>query len=64
MKELLLALPAFFGLLLAAVQDEPTVLKPAPDEISEGPQIIFPTIPVIDEKVIPEVDLPVPGPRP
>ena len=64
MKEFFLVLPAFLGLLLAAVQDDPTVLKPAPDEISEGPQIIFPTIPVIDEKDIPEEDLPVPVPRP
>ena len=64
MKELFLVLPACLGLLLAAVQDDPTVLKPAPDEISEGPQIIFPTIPVIDEKDIPEEDLPVPVPRP
>jgi hypothetical protein len=64
MKELFLLLPACLGLLLAAVQDESTVLKPAPDAISEGPQIIFPTIPVIDEKDIPEEDLPVPPPRP
>jgi hypothetical protein len=64
MKELFLLIPACLGLLLAAVQDEPTVLKPAPDEISEAPQIIFPTIPVIDEKDIPEEDLPVPVPRP
>jgi hypothetical protein len=64
MKELFLLFPACLGLFLAAVQDESTVLKPAPDAISEGPQIIFPTIPVIDEKDIPEEDLPVPVPRP
>jgi hypothetical protein len=64
MKELFAVLAAFMGLLLAAVQDEPAVLKPAPDEISKAPQIIFPTIPVIDEKDIPEEDLPVPVPRP
>lgn len=64
MKELFLVLPACLGLLLAAVQDDPTVLKPAPDEISEGPQIIFPTIPVIDEGDVPEEDLPVPPVRP
>jgi len=64
MKELFVILTACFGVFLAAVQDEPTVLKPAPDQISEGPQIIFPTIPVIDEKDIPEEDLPVPPPRP
>jgi len=38
MKELFVILTACFGAFLAAVQDEPTVLKPAPDEISEGPR--------------------------
>jgi hypothetical protein len=64
MRESFAVLAAFMGLLLATVQDEPAVLKPAPDKISEAPQIIFPTIPVIDEKDIPEEDLPVPVPRP
>ena len=64
MKELLVVLTACLGAFLAAVQDDPTVLKPAPDAISEGPQIIFPTIPVIDDGDVPEEDLPVPPVRP
>ena len=33
-----------FAALFAMLQDDPTVLKPAPDEVSAGPEIIFPTI--------------------
>jgi hypothetical protein len=64
MRELFVVLTAVFGTVMAMLPDEQAVLKPAPDQISESPQIIFPTIPVIDEKDIPEEDLPIPVPRP
>lgn len=64
MKELILFLSVCLGAVLAALQDEPTVQKPAPDRIDLEPQIIFPTIPVIDEGDVPEEDLPVPPVRP
>jgi hypothetical protein len=64
MKELILFLSVCLGAILAAIQDDPTVQKPAPDKIDLEPQIIFPTIPVLDEGNVPEEDLPVPPPRP
>jgi len=53
-----------FAALFAMLQDDPTVLKPAPDEVSAGPEIIFPTIPVVEEKDVPQEDHPSPPPRP
>jgi hypothetical protein len=64
MKELILFLSVCLGAILAAIQDDPTAQKPAPERIDLEPQIIFPTIPVIDEKDVPEEDLPVPPVRP
>lgn len=62
MKEFAL-LNICFAALFAVLQD-PTVLLPAPDEIGAGSAIIFPTIPVADEKDVPEEDHPVPAPHP
>ena len=62
MKEFAL-LNICFAALFAVLQD-PTVLLPAPDEIGAVSAIIFPTIPVADEKDVPEEDHPVPAPHP